>query len=676
MRSATDRRTFLGVWLLLFAIFVGSQAGFYFHQPQAELGDLAANALQIRNAKSFAELYGNYSRWSFHHPGPAFFYACAFGEWLLFDLTRLVPSPHNAHALVGLLIQTFFFAWALAIVQRWIGHVLLVPLILLLAGLHFTAVNWYLPDSAFRSIWTAHILLFPFLCFLISCASIASGHGKDLIAAVTAGSLLVHVHVAQPLFVVTLFATAYLALILGQTGPRKVSKVIRSFGREHLIASSIIVLFLVPIVLDAMQGAASNLSLILRHFETHSGDRKSAGSSLLYLASFLCYLPHPETSVDPVTTSSWKFLSQRWYFLAAWAAVFGSAIAFSFRSRTNNPSRKTFVRALWATLSMGLLLTFAWGMMQNGPLYNFNSYFNFGLLFLGPILFVIGICDRLRTSQPMVTAVLYLAVIPPFVVCAASAVFHREPPDLSLFPRVEQAAKSGGPSTKLLLFEPDDWPHVVGVALALQRFGYDFAVTEEWGFMFGKRHVVDPGLALRKKEVAFWKVLRESADLESFVLYPGRFMAMSPPAVDPRGTEITFASPNPSARAYTVVGWNLSEEGFSWSHAKTALLYFRPGRSDSDVEITLDVFPAIYPTLAAQRMTISFNGEPAHRFELSAPEKITVRIPAEVWNREKAATISFEFPDAASPKAMGVSADSRSLGYAFKTVAFRAMPNP
>lgn len=56
-----------------------------FKVPIWEYTDFAANALQVERAKHFRELLGNYSRWGFHHPGPAFFYIFAFGERVLHD---------------------------------------------------------------------------------------------------------------------------------------------------------------------------------------------------------------------------------------------------------------------------------------------------------------------------------------------------------------------------------------------------------------------------------------------------------------------------------------------------------------------------------------------------------------------------------------------------------------
>src|ERR1700753_3629488 len=79
-----------------------------FNLPIFEYTDFAANAIQVERAKHFRELLGNYSRWGFHHPGPAFFYIFALGERVLHDWLHLVPSEMNAHILSMAALNTAF----------------------------------------------------------------------------------------------------------------------------------------------------------------------------------------------------------------------------------------------------------------------------------------------------------------------------------------------------------------------------------------------------------------------------------------------------------------------------------------------------------------------------------------------------------------------------------------
>src|SRR6185295_9336068 len=64
-----------------------------FSDAHYETGDLAANSLQVIRAKHFELVLGNYSRFGFYHPGPAFFYVYAAGEALFHDVLGIVPTP-------------------------------------------------------------------------------------------------------------------------------------------------------------------------------------------------------------------------------------------------------------------------------------------------------------------------------------------------------------------------------------------------------------------------------------------------------------------------------------------------------------------------------------------------------------------------------------------------------
>ena len=146
------------------------------------------------------------------------------------------------------------------------------------------------------------------------------------------------------------------------------------------------------------------------------------------------------------------------------------------------------------------------------------------------------------------------------------------------------------------------------------------------------------------------------------------------PSVHPAHAEITFSGAEANASAFVIGGWDVSTGPFSWSTEKTALLYFLPLPSSSDVEIIFHVFPYTYPARKSQRLIVSFNEEPAQSFEVFEKSALSFRVPMEVWNRRSNATLAFEFPDAISPQAAGESADSRVLGCGFDRVEFRSPP--
>lgn len=657
------------LWLLISVLFICSHFSFHFLRPHYEGGDFAANALQIRQAKVFRELYGNYSRFGFHHPGPAFFYAYALGEVVLFDTLKVVPAPYNAHAITGIFVQALFFTWALIIVARRVRRNLLIPLMLLFAGAHFGILNYNIPDSAFESIWPPYVLLFPFLCFIVACASLASGEVKDLLPCVLAGGLLVHGHVAQPLFVFPLFITAFIALWFSRLRKTDENSLPRRPGTAsiYISATCLLAIFLLPLILDASRGEQSNLRLIFRHLSEQNSDHKSLAQALTYLATFFYYVGNPEKYCDHLSLSNLTFLVDRAPFLWMWILI---AVAILVAPKPIlKPERRFFFWLLF--LSAGaILLTIVWAMRQNGEMFAFNAYFNFGLLFVPFILLAISILSwgEVRSARS-VRLLLYAVAI---ALGTGAAKSWTRSPNLSGAPsgtkemveKIRQTAMEDqqGATTKFLIFEHGIWPWAVGVALALDRFGYGYAVPADWAFMFGAHHTADLPVSLRRGQVALWTIKSPATD--------ENWISTSVPSVNPAQTEITFSGAEANASSFVLGGWDVSTGPFSWSTEKTALLYFSALPASSDVEIIFHVFPYTYAARKSQRLIVSFNEEPAQSFEVLEKSTFSIRVPMEVWNRRFNATLAFEFPDAISPQAAGESADSRVLGCAFIQISF------
>ena len=92
-----------------------------FRNPVYEDLDYAANSLLVLKAKRFELLHGHYSRMGFYHPGPALLYVLAAAEWGLYDVTHIVPAPHNAHMIAHHLLNSVLLGIALTIVARAAG---------------------------------------------------------------------------------------------------------------------------------------------------------------------------------------------------------------------------------------------------------------------------------------------------------------------------------------------------------------------------------------------------------------------------------------------------------------------------------------------------------------------------------------------------------------------------
>ncbi len=666
---------FAALWVALAFGLVAANATFYFADEHWETGDAAANGLQIRKAKTFSEIHGNYSRFGFHHPGPGFFYAYAAGEALLHDALKVVPSPYNAHVFVGVLLQTGFLAWTLLILYRHAPHPLLVPLVLILAALHFGAVNYNIPHSMYESIWPPHVLLFPFVCFLVACASLASGSTRDLLPAVAAGSLLVHGHVAQPLFVVPLFLASCAALAWhARSAGLSLRSSLRDSSRSVIAAAVVLVIFLVPLALDATRGAQSNLAAILHEMGGGSAtERKTIHQSLNYLGTLACYVPDPEKFCDQLVAGSLAYARDRWYIVVGWLLLL-VALAVAYR---RDSAGLGFTRSLHLFLGIAFVLMIGWGVMQSGPMYGFNSHFAHGLLFVPMILLALAVCREIDARvQARLAAFAFVIALPAFVASAHDWGIWPQVSPGPVYEEMKAAAKSEPNRKKFLRFPPGEWPWATGCALALRRLGMDYRVERRWRVIFDDAKTGSLAAALRSNEMHVWELGADPATRTGFRLLRGPHVATLPPLLDPRATELRFEGETPSAAQLAPTGWEFSGGAFAYTTARTAVLYFQPSPTERDVEITIDAFPALFPNRPAQRMVVSLERERLQEIVAESDVVARVVIPAAKWNGRRTATIVFDFPDAASPRDLGISADDRLLGFGFRSIRFSEMPLP
>jgi hypothetical protein len=203
-----------------------------------EEGDSAANSIITYQAKHFRLLVGNYSRLGFSHPGPAFFYVRAFGEWFFHDVLGLVASPWNGQALAVLVLNAALLAAGLSVLagwaRTWLGVAL--PAAALLGYLAFHG-------EIASSTWMPFEYVAPFLLLLVAAASVATGRGRDLWALALAGGLLIHGHAEFLLFVPVI---AGAALVAFRYRPHRVR------ARDWLLAAGIVALFAAPIVVNVV----------------------------------------------------------------------------------------------------------------------------------------------------------------------------------------------------------------------------------------------------------------------------------------------------------------------------------------------------------------------------------------------------------------------------------------
>ena len=184
------------IWAVPFAVLLAvlcARSPFLFSQKFYEQGDAGANSILIQQAMHFTLLVGNYSREQFNHPGPAYLYVQAFGQWIFFYGLHLVPAAWNAHLLAVFVLNSAILALAVLIVYGWARSLRAAAacfaVILIFGAVHPSAVN---------SDWMPYLYVPMYCVFLIAAASVAAGHPRDLWIFALTGWFLIHGHALLP----------------------------------------------------------------------------------------------------------------------------------------------------------------------------------------------------------------------------------------------------------------------------------------------------------------------------------------------------------------------------------------------------------------------------------------------------------------------------------------------
>ncbi len=620
----------------------------YFKTTFLEQGDPAVNAIQIENAKHLREIFGNYSRFEFNHPGPAFFYVYALGEWVLYDALGLVPSPHNAHLLASMALQCVFLAVGLALLATALRWQAWLPLAILAAVVHFSLI-----DGAFTSIWPPHVLLMPFLCFLVVCTSVASGRARHLPIAVVIGGFLFHGHVAQALFVGTLGAAA---VGLGSWHLRTDGMgrdwrdVLRAHRRILLVSGACALPFLLPLGIDvATRGFESNVATIVRRFLVNTEDSKSLLQALLYVASFATYAQDQEIVLESIGPATGRFFAQHAASVVAWGVilVLPPCIGHALRGRLDG-ERLRFLRTGHVLLAITFALCVLWALAQAGQMHHFNGYFYHAVYFFALALalgFVAWLLEG-RAPAPVGAALC--------VVAAVILTWSVRPPRLASNESGEDirrgivaalAATEPGRTT-LLSFEHHNWPEAAAVALELKRRGHAFHTIPTWNFMFGDPHdLTHLGPDPEALAHVWWIAERTN---EGHPITANLAIFARPPAVPPQGMEWRFGRADNGFR-HVVRGLSVGNVDHASTEAPEVVFLLETLPSETDVLLSFEAEANIdepdQPTV--QTAIVRFAGSELGQVSVSQRAQVSLRIPRELWNAQTGpVSLELHFPHA------------------------------
>jgi hypothetical protein len=510
--------------LLLFTAVLLNNSELVFHTRLHEADDYAANSLQVLKAKHFNETVGNYCRFGFHHPGPAFFYLFGWGEFVFHDVARVVPTPFNGQLIALYALGALFFGATVAVIAAKLSRAAagwFVGLALLFAAWHFGAVSRFfafIPGYlGFLTPWPPCFIVLPFLCFVVAAGSVAAGHGKDLLLMTLAGCFLVHAHVAMPLFVVslTLFAYGGLWQEIGRTGGRPWNV----FRRQHWMTAATIALFLAPMVVDLLTSEPNNLTLIVRHLRTTYGEGKGIVQSLFYFLHFGAYAAAPSHQPIP-TFEAYDAVALRSFFLLHWRACgWWLASILLFVLTTRRPPKFQGIAKLRRRLCLALILatglSVVWGCVQEGPMFDYNALFVFAIYYAWLLVVALSLALWIESHCP---ARFQLVGLIALVLAVATAFAHERrrfrgtasnAAQQQFAGSVEQALILDPSEPKFLNFDSEANGQAERVTLFLERRGVRWWVREDWPLPFGEERIIRPGKTNQPVPTlssSFWRV--------------------------------------------------------------------------------------------------------------------------------------------------------------------------
>ena len=574
----------------------------------------------------------------------------------------------------------------------------------------------------------------PVFCLIVTAASVAAGQGEDLPLLALIGCFIIHIHVAHPLFVLPLFGIAYAGLWWNcrragkQAGTPPIAPW-RLYPRVHWWVAGIVALFALPIVIDLCHGANSNAALILHHLREHRGERHPFVDAVMYFVNFGAYKP-----AVVVENSTWQgvahYLTHHPEMFCLWlGAAVSPLLALALRYGLKQPimprqsadprvvGRWRFLAWLSVCLAVTTGLTLYWAHIQDGPMFHYNAWFNFGIYYTYAVLGAVAVTDMLevlfsrlpgpRRSAGEVAAVCLALVV---VVYMERPFRFRalvgDDPALCAMADTVTAALAEHPDAPRTIFLdiPDERPVGAAPALAalIKRAGYDFRVRSEWKTMLGDANALGDDYptslvaAEKQTPMEVWRFVR--SDLVPAVtakrpLMENFGLAVGSGEIDPaKNTDIWLVGPLYNGYRYCISGFGTPVPGAAYilTLGDAAVVQFTPAPvpADASVEIQLD-FPApiINDRHPVQRVTVNFNGSRLATFtdRLNEPyPDMRVLVPAALWNAARPlAFLTLEFPDAVAPKDVDdVNKDARILAFGVRRINFRMvgtatpMPTP
>ncbi|MGC9946680.1 MAG: hypothetical protein ABSF64_09970 [Bryobacteraceae bacterium] len=460
-------------------------------RPIVEFTDFAANSLLVQQARHFTLLTGHYSRFQFHHPGPAFLYLFALGEFVFHDVLHAVPAPYNGQLLIAIIFNGMLLWAALYVFQR---HAKLsIPLAMLATMIVLVMANasGQAQPPVLLSNWMPNVLLFPFLLFAISAASVLAGETRDLPFLAFAGMLLIHAHFAQFLFVGIIGGGTVFTILARARRRGRWRAFLAERRRDFVWAAAIVFVFALPPLLELVLDRPNNLDALLTYQRQFGDLRNSLRAAIGYFACFLLFVGQPELVLTKGPAGLLAAAFSRPAAVVYWMALTVLLVIAVARRRQAATERRRTSLFLWHLIRVGagsVVLFLYWATRIAGGLQAFNGNFIYSMHLLAWFLLLAWVEPVI--DKRAVRIVNILAFIMLLAVGIVGRTALRSPfEDHSNILQAATAAPAAPFGSLAIAFDHVNWPWAVAVANSMQRLGKPFCVNPDWGFMFSSKNV-------------------------------------------------------------------------------------------------------------------------------------------------------------------------------------------
>ena len=439
-----------------------------FTMPFHEMGDMAANALQIERARSFKEMLGPYSRGMFNHFGPASHYFFAIMEIPLF----FVKSHYGKHTIAQIFLNYFFIVSSFTVLFHSFDR---KRYIYLFGALLLVALAPLGPEFFF-SIWGPSIIVLPMLLFVLSCIKISLGELRYIIHVSIACVFMVHNHIGTTVIILPMFVLTVILYYRNRDYRRPL--ISRKDLKYTIIAFLIVFITSLPSLIQEFTAEKGNISKIL-YFIFHKPTSHKLNDSLNYIFNFYAEPLKLLISIPPVIV----------IFI-----LLGINVHILREDRS-------FLKYLYIYVIVGIILSVHGAIRIAGPLIPFLFWHEY--VFVSLLYFMSAVTLLSLLKIPEYNPRSYLRFFFIAVIMIVGLLYHvkflKYDDQADRFLEVLKPNKKHTYMLDWKLGSSDhgQWTIATGFALKMVREGYSICIPDEWLFVFpddqscrGKKNII------------------------------------------------------------------------------------------------------------------------------------------------------------------------------------------